>query len=598
VRLSSVLACVAATLTLHACAGNITGEGVVDCGLGGVPSRCAAPELLERCNGPSIEQVDCTLTGEVCGPDPSNPSAATCIGDGDPCGEIGAEGMCSGAVLVTCTDGGLATANCAEAGEVCGFLEAASANVCATECEFAAVTETGNCASDSERVWCASGVVESQECPQDTRCFAYADGPLCQTSDEACGVVGPQGRCADGVLVHCDGDWPELTDCAAAGQVCTYVSHADGYGCASASVTGAMEVSGVVEFEKRPVSPSGLGAIAPAPARGAAVYVLRDSDDQVLAEAVTANDGSFVLHYDETAGTSVRVTAATRSDVSARPARVENSSGDVHAFRSTSFAAADHATASVLATESSGEAQAFNVFDNLVRGLDFTRDLGAQPPLVALSAEYTNGSGTSSYYDGTANEMFIAGGSDDDGYDDIVTLHEFGHYHQDEYGASDNPGGPHPSNGGDDPTLAWGEGQASYIAMVISGMPHYVDTNTGGGWSVDLENEVHGADLADGDTQYIYEWMVAELMWDVGDAGQDQDGDPVTADHRDAMMVTTTYLVGPDYVGRGVTGIDLVDWLDGWFLRMGLGGCVEMRQLVHDWYEFPYDFAGPAGSCP
>jgi hypothetical protein len=397
------------------------------------------------------------------------------------------------------------------------------------------------------------------------------------------------------VLVHCDGEWPEITDCEAAGQVCTYVSHADGYGCASSSVVGAFEVTGKVEFEDREVSPSGLGPITPVPARGFAVYVLRDADDQVLAEGVTADDGTFVLHYDESAGTSLRVTAATKSDVSVRPARVENSSGNVHAFRSTSFAAAESATVEILATSSTGMAQAFNVFDGLIQGLDFTRSLGAVT-IEPITAGYTPGSGAGSYYDGSVNFMFIAGGSDDDGYDDIVIFHEFGHYHQDEYGASDNPGGPHPSTGGDDPCLAWGEGQATYIAMVMSGLPHYVDTNDGGGWSVDLEGEIHDANLSGGVTQDIYEWLVAE--WDVGDSGQDLDGDPVTADHRDAMMVTTTYMVGPDFVDRGASGIDLVDWLDGWFLRVGLAGCAEMQQLVLNWYEFPYDFAGPAGACP
>jgi hypothetical protein len=72
----------------------------------------------------------------------------------------------------------------------------------------------------------------------------------------------------------------------------------------------------------------------------------------------------------------------------------------------------------------------------------------------------------------------------------------------------------------------------------------------------------------------------------------------VTEDHLDAMLVTTTYLPGPDFVDRGASGIDLVDWLDGWFLQVGLDGCFEMKQLVLNWYKFPYDFAGPAGACP
>ena len=47
-----------------------------------------------------------------------------------------------------------------------------------------------------------------------------------------------------------------------------------------------------------------------------------------------------------------------------------------------------------------------------------------------------------------------------------------------------------------------------------------------------------------------------------------------------------------------VAGVDLVDWLDGWFQTYDLGECAALRSIVTARREFPYDFAGPGGACP
>jgi hypothetical protein len=44
-------------------------------------------------------------------------------------------------------------------------------------------------------------------------------------------------------------------------------------------------------------------------------------------------------------------------------------------------------------------------------------------------------------------------------------------------------------------------------------------------------------------------------------------------------------------------GVDLVDWLDGWFVLDGLSTCAPLRSIV-GLRMFPYDFAGPGGACP
>jgi len=207
---------------------------------------------------------------------------------------------------------------------------------------------------------------------------------------------------------------------------------------------------------------------------------------------------------------------------------------------------------------------------------------------------WEQGSNTGSYYNGEGNELHLDG---DDGYDDVVALHELGHYIQDEYSASDNPGGAHDGSPAD-PRLAWGEGGATWFAIALRGVPYYIDYSAGGGWSVELEDRAHLASAGGAMSQNISEWMVAELIWDVSDATLDGDADPMTHGDRSAVMtVMRGYLLDPQHADRGRAGMDLVEWLDGWFMHHGLDDCAAMEALVER-FQFPYDFAGPAGACP
>lgn len=509
--------------------------------------------------------------------------------------DLPAEGRCDGQILLACDGDEVVETDCAASGEGCGLLETSGVRGCASACVLEGIDEVGSCTGQASYAWCDGGAVMVESCPDGARCFDHPGGPVCETGGQACAGVGPIGSCSGEVLTRCDDDWPEMTDCAAEGKVCAYGGDAVGYACTGAASAGAFRVAGRVTYEDRPprlaAGQVDLGPAALLPARGALVAVVQNAGDQVLAAAQTADDGSYVLRYDTTAGESVRVVAVTASEVGVRPLRVIRQSGNAYGFSAPSFDADEGVDLDLLATEAAGVAPAFNAFDLLITGMDWTR--GHQIEVITpLVAEWSADGG--SYYNGQYDYLHLAAA---DGYDDVVILHEFGHYHQDEYGASDSPGGPHPSQGGDDPRLAWGEGQATYIAMAILGLPAYIDTNSAGGWAVELEHNVHTASMSSPVSQYIYEWMVAEIMWDMADDGNDADGDPVSGVHGDAIAVTQGYLTAPGFVGRGSSGVDLVDWLDGWFVRVGLAGCEQVRQLMHQWYGLPYDFAGPA-ACP
>ncbi len=421
--------------------------------------------------------------------------------------------------------------------------------------------------------------------------------PGVEPETETCDTVGPRGRCVAGVLTRCDTGVAVSTTCADQGQVCGYSNDTIGYGCVAANQLGPNVVSGVAQYEDRPALPGKLEPIRLLPIRGATAWVVKSSDNSVLAKALTADDGSYVVHYDAPAGTTVRVTIGTTSPIAERPAKVTKNSGAVHGLGSNGFVTAAQTTKDLIATEASDLGHAFNVFDTLIYGLDLTRFYG-ETTLSSIEARYQRNYNSGSYYEFAPRRITLAGGPNDDGYDDTVILHEFGHYHQGEYGKSDNPGGQHPNPGGDDPRLAWGEGEATYIATAFRGVPYYIDTNyLDGGWYVELEQKVHKAKPNGTMSQFISEWMVAEFMWDVGDgAEEDGDADGVAGAHADAISVTRDYFFDPAYKNRGYSGVDLVEWIDGWFWQTGIESCSAMKALAVK-YGFPYDFKGPVG-CP
>ncbi len=443
------------------------------------------------------------------------------------------------------------------------------------------VPAEGRCEA-GQVVRCVDGALQHEMCAAD--CVVANGVASCSSSVVDCAGVGPLGRCDGDALARCDAT-TSVTDCASSGQVCGYVDDAIGYGCITPAT---YRVAGSVTWEDRALEPGVLGPPVATAARGTMVSVLDDATDAVLATVSTADDGSYVAYYEATG--TVRVAAYSRSRATARPARVRDAAGYLHAIGSQPFAAGATAPVHILVTADSTIGGAWNALDNAVTAMDWLRAHGEQT-IAPVVIYWQLGSATGSFYQGGDNSLHLDG---DDGFDDVVTLHELGHYVQDEYSRSDNPGGSHDGSPAD-PRLAWGEGSATWFAITVRGVPYYIDWSVGGGWSVELENRVHGASRASSMSQPISEWMVAELLWDVGD-GVGGDDDPMNGSAADVFAVLASYL--PQNTARGVSGVDLVDFLDGWFMQQGMTSCGPMQGLVVGRYGFPYDFAGPAGVCP
>ncbi|MBX3156175.1 MAG: hypothetical protein KF773_09260 [Deltaproteobacteria bacterium] len=449
----------------------------------------------------------------------------------------------------------------------------------------AGVPAEGTCTSATDLVRCVDGAVQTEACTG--ACITAATGAASCVGIEVCAGVGPLGRCDGDTLTRCDGG-VAIGDCAAAGKTCAYTDDAVGYACVAPASVGKLRVAGTIRWEDRKLEPGVLGPPEPVPARGGMVALL-DGADATLATVSAADDGTYVMHYDAPAGAQVRVVMYSRSRATARPARVRDAQGYLHAFGGAPFAAGATAPQDLLVKASATNGAAWNVLDNAVTAMDWLKARGVAT-LVPVYMYWQLGARTGSYYQGADNSLHLDG---DDGYDDVVALHELGHYMQDEYSASDNPGGAHDGSPAD-PRLAWGEGSATWVALAIRNVPYYIDYSAGGGWWVELENRVHAASMAGGMSQNISEWMVAELMFDTTDpAGEDS----VDGSVEETGKVFFDYIPRPA-AARGRPGIDLVEFLDGWFVEHGLASCAVMRELVHGKYKFPYDFKGPGGVCP
>jgi hypothetical protein len=362
------------------------------------------------------------------------------------------------------------------------------------------------------------------------------------------------------------------------------------------AVVGRVMVSGVVRYEDRAPLPNGsLAGPVPKPARFITVALVTLGGD-TLGAAVTAADGSFSImsSSDVPFGDSVHLLAATTSDDALRPIDVVHTNGNVHGFGGEGFEAAGDVYQEVLVTESSGEAGAFNIFDVLVTAADYVGEVGATPD--HLTAVWQRGNQDGTYYSDFENTMYLLGASsDDDGYDDTVILHESGHWIEHTLGRSDNPGGFHDGSPAD-PNLAWSEGFSTYWAMVVNNGPIYVDTNAGGGWSFNADTSITRA-MGSGIAQDISEDMVCEILWDLGDAPA-ADDDVFAGTHVPVVSVEPNYLRIATLRAIGESGVDLVDFLDGFFLADGLTHCEDVRTVVTGVHTFPYDYAGPAGLCP
>jgi len=362
-------------------------------------------------------------------------------------------------------------------------------------------------------------------------------------------------------------------------------------------------VAGTIRYEDRAQQISNtrtiLAAAAPLPARRIEVAIFADDTDEPLAMTVADDDGAYALDYAAARDQMVHVTAIAESTDPLHPVQVITKDGSVHAFGGDSFAAGSE-TADVLVTIDSDEAEAFNVFDNMMTAFDKLNLAFADTTPTPLRVRWYRDNKVRTRFTPSIVTIDLEGSaSDDDGFDDDVMLHEFGHYVAFLDSRDDSPGGDHDGRPAD-PRLAWSEGWATYWEMFVDGAPIYIDTSASGGFFDDDDTTVETASLAAPLDQLVSEGMVTQILWDLGDAdaGPGVPDDDGYAGTHATNIAAVKALETATLRTAGSSGVDLVDFLDVWFVMNGLTSCAAIESIVQTTHQFPYDFAGPAGSCP
>jgi hypothetical protein len=359
-------------------------------------------------------------------------------------------------------------------------------------------------------------------------------------------------------------------------------------------------VTGVARFEDRAPLEPGLGEPTPAPIPHAQVELFRVLDDYAVGQAESDSQGRYEIAYanygDPTL--AVRVLARRSDDVAELSVERAPACPEIYAARSpVSLDTSQESSGTIDVLAGFGDAGgAFNIFTVLGASFEFIRGLGypASPPLTAY---WERGSVSPCRTCYGNNQIFIAGfAKDPDEYDDAVIAHEFGHHVEAIYGRSDNPGGPHTGSR-IEPAKAWSEGFASFLSSAIRGTPLYADSSDSNtGWAVSLEAERRLGTDGSSMEGNLSEWLVAETLWDLFDDSPGETFDRISRPVADILLPEHIYFRSSALAMRGAPGVDLVDYLDGWFC-LGLGGEDDMAKLLQE-KQFPYDFAGPADCTP
>jgi hypothetical protein len=326
-----------------------------------------------------------------------------------------------------------------------------------------------------------------------------------------------------------------------------------------------VNVSGVVSYEWVPTNDNGstcsglnFAGTTVQPIRAATVQLL-DADNNVLGTMASGENGSYSFaNIDANTDVRIRVRAELlrtgaaptwdvqvrdNVDISASPPPLQDrplyvaqwplfNTGVTHITDADFTATTGWGGASYTGTRA---AAPFAILDNIYTGMQFV--LGADPaaifsPLEAywsVNNTRTEGSPTDidlgelggSFYIGGANDgLFIMGDADVNTgeFDNYVTLHEWGHYFEDNFSRSDSVGGSHSVPGTVEARVAFGEGWGTGIGAMASGSPMACNTgaaNGAGSWGFNVETDNRGHQ------GWYNEISVAALLLDLFDNNDD-----------------------------------------------------------------------------
>lgn len=120
---------------------------------------------------------------------------------------------------------------------------------------------------------------------------------------------------------------------------------------------------------------------------------------------------------------------------------------------------------------------AFNIFSEFNKGLDWFQNLGYTLQNQDIRVIWP---GSGSFFEPTNFSVNLfseaTGNGDNDGFDDSVIQHEFGHVAMEAFSIDSSNGGSHSFTSKEDLRLSWSEGVANYLSCAIRDSSEYLDT--------------------------------------------------------------------------------------------------------------------------
>lgn len=393
----------------------------------------------------------------------------------------------------------------------------------------------------------------------------------------------------------------------------------------------AFQVSGRFLYEDRLYDNNGYtGTVQNLPIRRARVEVVNAITTLVMASGSTDASGHYAL---QVTGQTLPVSFYVRCITDGRPAgyqiRVMDNffrvptvglsflGSSLYSITTTTTLAhnpanpLDYGAFLIQDPDGTGVAQAFNIFDNSVDFFDWMAQpglLGALPAaadslVLAWKATGTPGNPPPQFGSNYSQQGVFIGSNpneDTDGWSDTVILHEIGHWFDDLFSRSDNPGGAHFIGDNDaDVLLAYGEGSATFHCAKVRefrapipntiGQPRdrlvslYADlllpppVGTPGGLSFGYDFETgnfsnDGRPI--GQRGSANETNVTSALWDLTDGAVSPDATPGSDDDivetTDAVAwsIEHVFLPSPARAGNPLT---VEDYYQGWFALQGAG---------------------------
>lgn len=372
---------------------------------------------------------------------------------------------------------------------------------------------------------------------------------------------------------------------------------------AAAPVGSAGTVTGRFRYVDRPFTFNGgfSATETELPIRLARVEVIDDQTGQVLATGQTGQNGQVSIALAGSGQRDLVVRCYSRSDAFGNNRlRVTTTSGTLYSVSSAVFPNHDLTQdldfGTVVAQKvfsGSDQGSPFNILDQLVAAVEYVKAQGAPNPSTTLTVRWP---ASASYASGATANM-----ASDDGYDDMVILHEIGHVIHNVYSDSDSPGGSHGFGQSDqDPRLSYGEGWASFFGGAVRQFQgifdpgFYMDCQgqgqTGPG-SIQLrmrfENGFPYASATSGEAD---EGAVFCVLWDIVDTAATNDGDSTDDDPLDGSATFNGGLDGDRQQWLVFTGpvktagnLTIRDHWNGSFVPTNYGLHPQMEAVFDAW---------------